>query len=46
MTAIFILSLLNALIRWYRPSGTRKPDDIAGEMWSFVANGIVTREAS
>jgi AcrR family transcriptional regulator len=45
MTAIFILSVLNALIRWYRPSGTSKPDNIAGEMWSFVANGIVTREA-
>ena len=41
ITAIFILSVLNALIRWYRPTGERTADDIADEMWSFVANGIV-----
>lgn len=40
ITAIFILSVLNALIRWYRPSGSRGADDIAAEMWSFIAKGI------
>jgi AcrR family transcriptional regulator len=41
MTAIFILSVLNALIRWYRPTGKRQPDDIALEMWAFIAGGIL-----
>ena len=41
MTAIFILSVLNALIRWYRPSGSRAGRDIADEMWSFISNGIL-----
>jgi AcrR family transcriptional regulator len=44
ITAIFILSVLNALIRWYRPSGSRTADQIAGEMWSFISNGILTGE--
>ncbi len=41
ITAIFILSVLNALIRWYRPSGERDAEQIAAEMWSFIAGGIV-----
>lgn len=41
MTAIFILSVLNALIRWYRPAGARTADDIADEMWAFFADGIL-----
>ena len=41
ITAIFILSVLNALIRWYRPSGSRTADEIAGEMWSFISKGIL-----
>ena len=41
MTAIFILSILNALIRWYRPSGDRDADDIGSEMWAFIENGVV-----
>lgn len=44
ITAIFILSVLNALIRWYRPSGDRDADQIAAEMWSFIAGGIVVGE--
>lgn len=40
ITAIFILSVLNALIRWYRPSGQRSAEDISAEMWSFVRGGI------
>jgi AcrR family transcriptional regulator len=44
ITAIFILSVLNALIRWYRPSGDRGANQIATEMWSFIAGGIVTGE--
>ena len=41
MTAIFILSVLNALIRWYRPSGDRDADEIAAEMWAFIEKGVV-----
>ena len=41
LTAIFILSVLNAVIRWYRPSGERTADDIADEMWAFFAGGIL-----
>ena len=40
ITAIFILSILNALIRWYRPSGDRAATDISAEMWSFIETGI------
>ncbi len=40
ITAIFILSVLNALIRWYRPSGDRSAEEISAEMWSFVRDGI------
>jgi AcrR family transcriptional regulator len=46
ITAIFILSVLNALIRWYRPEGDRGADQIADEMWSFVANGVVVGEGA
>ena len=46
ITAIFILSVLNALIRWYRPSGDRDADQIANEMWSFVAHGILSGDRS
>ncbi|MDJ0924838.1 MAG: TetR/AcrR family transcriptional regulator [Acidimicrobiia bacterium] len=42
ITAIFILSVLNALIRWYRPSGERTAAEIADEMWAFISGGIVT----
>lgn len=45
MTAIFILSVLNALIRWYRPSGKRRPDAIAMQMWAFIAGGILAGDA-
>ncbi|MCP4308530.1 MAG: TetR/AcrR family transcriptional regulator [bacterium] len=43
-TAIFILSILNALIRWYRPSGDRDADAIGAEMWAFIENGVVRSE--
>lgn len=46
ITAIFILSVLNALIRWYRPSGERDADQTAAEMWSFIANGILSGDRS
>lgn len=46
ITAIFILSVLNALIRWYRPSGSRSAEEIAGEMWSFISHGIETGRGS
>lgn len=44
MTAIFILSVLNAMIRWYRPSGAWTAGDIASEMWAFIAGGILGEE--
>jgi AcrR family transcriptional regulator len=46
MTAIFILSVLNALIRWYRPSGERTADAVAAEMWTFVSQGILAEGAN
>ena len=44
IAAIFILSVLNALIRWYRPHGGRNAEEIAAEMWSFVSTGVLERE--
>lgn len=41
LTAIFVLSVLNALIRWYRPSGERSAEEIATEIGRFVASGIL-----
>jgi AcrR family transcriptional regulator len=41
LTAIFILSVLNALIRWYRPTGERSADEIADAIGRFVASGIL-----
>ena len=46
MTAIFILSVLNALIRWYRPTGERTAGAIASEMWAFVSHGILAERVN
>jgi hypothetical protein len=46
MTAIFILSVLNAMIRWYRPGGAWAASDIADEMWSFIYRGVLREGAS
>lgn len=40
VTAIFILSVLNAMIRWYRPCGRRSAVEIADQMCAFIANGL------
>jgi AcrR family transcriptional regulator len=40
LMAILILSLLNALERWYRPAGPNDPDEISQRMFEFVAHGI------
>lgn len=40
LMAILILSLLNALNRWYRPGGPNDPDEISERMYEFVTNGI------
>lgn len=40
LAAIFALSVLNALDRWYRRSGRRGPDEIASDIYGFVTKGI------
>ncbi len=41
MATIFILSILNAVGRWYRPGGRLGGDDLAREMWEFVGSGLI-----
>lgn len=38
--ATFVLSLLNALDRWYRPEGVDGPAAVAGHLTDFVLEGI------
>jgi len=40
MSSIFILSVLNALERWYRPDGELDRDALAGLMARFVEAGL------
>lgn len=40
MSSIFILSVLNALERWYRPDGELDRDALAGRMARFVEAGL------
>ncbi len=40
MTSTFVLSVLNALVRWYRPAGPAEPDEIASRMYEFVMEGL------
>lgn len=42
MTATFVLSLLNALDRWYRPDGDAGPAEVASHLTHFVLAGITT----
>ena len=44
MASIFILSILNAVGRWYRPDGRLEPGDLAEEMWGFISSGMVRAE--
>lgn len=38
--SIYILSVLNALERWYDPAGPLNRDDLTEELQTFVINGI------
>lgn len=38
--AILILSVLNALERWFRPDGGRTPDEIGAVLYTFIMEGI------
>lgn len=40
MTAIFILSILNAIERWYRPDGRLDRAGLVAEVLDFVAGGV------
>jgi AcrR family transcriptional regulator len=40
MSSIFILSVLNALERWYRPDGELDRDALAGRVVRFVEAGL------
>ena len=42
--SIFILSILNAVGRWYRPDGRLGPEELAEEMWSFIRSGLARTE--
>lgn len=39
-SATFVLSLLNALDRWYRPDGPDSPEVVAARLFAFVMEGI------
>lgn len=38
---IFILSILNAVGRWYRPEGKLGRKDLVAEIWDFISSGLV-----
>ena len=40
-SGIFILSILNAVGRWYRPDGRLGPDELAQEVWDFIGSGLL-----
>lgn len=40
MAGIFILSILNAVGRWYRPDGRLGLQELVDEMWTFVSSGL------
>ncbi|MCP3974314.1 MAG: TetR/AcrR family transcriptional regulator [bacterium] len=40
LASILVLSVLNALIRWYRPSGSLDPREIADAMVAFAMDGL------
>ena len=41
VASIFILSILNAVGRWYSPDGRLGPERLAEEMWGFISEGIL-----
>jgi hypothetical protein len=40
MASIFILSVLNALERWYQPDGGLDREALVGSIWEFVGEGL------
>ena len=40
LASIMVLSVLNAVIRWYRPSGSLTPTELADAMVEFVMDGL------
>lgn len=40
LSAIFVLSIVNALDRWYSPDGRLDREALVSEIWSFVERGI------
>jgi AcrR family transcriptional regulator len=42
ITSILILSILNAIERWYRPSGEIGRDELVDRITDFVLHGLVT----
>jgi AcrR family transcriptional regulator len=40
VSATFVLSLLNAIDRWYDPSGPRQPEELADLLFDFVVRGL------
>ncbi len=40
ISATFVLSVLNALVRWFRPNGRVGADEIASRIYDFVTEGI------
>jgi len=42
LTGIYILSILNAVIRWYHPDGPVDRRNLAFDMHAFVLRGLIT----
>lgn len=40
LAAIFVLSILNAIDRWYSPAGRLDRERLVAEIWAFVESGI------
>jgi AcrR family transcriptional regulator len=40
LTAIAILSILNSVSRWYRPSGPKTPEEVARGLFHFILRGV------
>jgi TetR/AcrR family transcriptional regulator, cholesterol catabolism regulator len=41
LAAIFALSVLNAIVHWYRPDGSLTPDQIAKRLADLIIGGLV-----
>ncbi|MFQ5948752.1 MAG: TetR/AcrR family transcriptional regulator C-terminal domain-containing protein, partial [Acidimicrobiia bacterium] len=40
LAAIFILSVLNSVARWYRPTGPKTPEQLAADLFEFILKGV------